>query len=156
MTNEGLVERFFSKVTPCDGCWIWRGNVNALGYARLVFMNKNYAASRIIFELYYGPIPHGMYACHICDTPRCVNPEHLFIGTAKDNVHDAWRKGRATVQKAAAASRMQRINQESCKRGHPLAGDNLYLYKNHRGCRTCRKQQSISYVKRKRIGVGSL
>lgn len=84
-----------SRVEKTLGCWIWRGNVNtATGYGRLFFRGRNLFAHRVSFGLHHGPIPDGMNVCHHCDNPPCVNPEHLFLGTDRDNVDDKMRKGR--------------------------------------------------------------
>lgn len=65
-----------------------------MGYGQIMQFGKMLAAHRVSFELHYGPIPLGMFICHSCDNPSCVNPEHLFIGTNKDNQQDAISKGR--------------------------------------------------------------
>lgn len=89
---------------PESGCWIWlgatKGNVPLREYGHLITgsrqddSRKTVAAHRASYEAYIGPIPEGMFVCHHCDTPSCVNPAHLFIGTRQDNVDDRERKGR--------------------------------------------------------------
>ena len=94
--NKGLVtplgERFWDKVdkSGTNGCWIWRAHCNKGGYGTI----DHKIASRVSWELLNGTIPAGFDVCHHCDNPPCVNPEHLFLGTASDNLKDSVRKGR--------------------------------------------------------------
>lgn len=73
-----------------NDCWQWEGNLCSHGYGRFSGMYAHRAA----YELWVGAIPEGMFVCHKCDTPRCVNPFHMFIGTAADNQKDMSLKGR--------------------------------------------------------------
>lgn len=87
-------ERFESKFVPITecGCWIWLGAAGR--YGNLTVQQRHYDAHRFAWLLYLGSIPEGMRVLHRCDTPLCVNPAHLFLGTAKDNTLDMVRKGR--------------------------------------------------------------
>lgn len=76
------------------GCWIWCGGDFSYGYGAFSYNNQNRPAHRISWFLYRGEIPKGMMVCHRCDQPLCVNPEHLFLGTQRDNMADKVRKGR--------------------------------------------------------------
>lgn len=88
---------FHAKYIPIlTGCWIWMSSLSDRGYGQLTIKNKTIYAHRFSWELHNGPIPEGLLVCHHCDTPLCVNPDHLFVGTQKDNILDAMRKGRLT------------------------------------------------------------
>lgn len=80
------------------GCWLWSGCVKANGYGvigvRRAGKLHNTLAHRASWAQRHGPIPPGLYVCHRCDTPACVNPDHLFLGTQKDNLRDMYAKGR--------------------------------------------------------------
>ncbi len=83
----------FDVMVSRGGCWIWIGKKNANGYGTLA-TKKATLAHRLSWELHVGPIPNGMSVLHHCDTPACVRPEHLFLGTRADNVRDMDAKGR--------------------------------------------------------------
>ena len=89
-------ERFEDKYIPepNSGCWLWNTTVNNAGYGIVKNNNKVMVAHRASYELYCEPIPDGMIICHKCDNRSCVNPDHLFVGSYKDNTHDMISKGR--------------------------------------------------------------
>lgn len=93
-----LEELFWSKVdktTSERGCWLWTSYTNEKGYGLIqVPGNKNYRAHRFSWELVHGKTPSHRFCLHKCDTPRCVNPEHLFIGSYQENASDSKAKGR--------------------------------------------------------------
>ena len=78
-------------------CWIWTGAKLKSGYGQLKISKKRTIAHRVSWELVNGPIPEGLICCHKCDNPSCVNPNHLFIGTNKDNCDDRIKKGRSNT-----------------------------------------------------------
>jgi len=94
---EDPAVRFWRKVSKTDSCWIWMAGVTSSGYGQFMVGKspsiKAYA-HRFSWTLAHGPIPDGLFVCHRCDTPRCVRPDHLFLGTARENMHDALRKHR--------------------------------------------------------------
>lgn len=95
---DGPHARFWSKVTPAgeaDECMLWRGSCNAHGYGQFNLTgNRPVLASRHAYTLAVGPIPDGLDVLHRCDTPPCVRPDHLFLGTHLDNMRDMDLKGR--------------------------------------------------------------
>ena len=93
-----IYERMMGRVEPVPeaGCWLYTGSVDGGGYGTVsTSRGKSPAkAHRVSYEHHHGPIPKGIEVCHRCDTPRCVNPQHLFLGTRQENMLDCSRKGR--------------------------------------------------------------
>ncbi len=88
--------KFWTLCTPTEsGCWMFHNASEKHPYGRYMLNLHEVSAHRASWEISHGAIPNGMHVCHKCDAPGCVNPEHLFLGTAKDNVMDMVRKGRA-------------------------------------------------------------
>jgi hypothetical protein len=91
-----LRERFDEKykVDPITDCWLWTACVSSNGYGLVKVGRRMIRAHRVSWELHCGDIPMGLYVLHHCDTPPCVNPTHLFLGTMADNNRDRDEKGR--------------------------------------------------------------
>jgi hypothetical protein len=76
-----------------SGCWEWQLYIRRNGYGQMKFEGKTVDAHRVSYRAHKGEIPDGMYVCHTCDVKRCCNPEHLFLGTQGENMHDYVSKG---------------------------------------------------------------
>ena len=127
--------RFWSNVQKSvdpGGCWWWLAQVNAQGYGVMHDAGVMALAHRISWRLHFGAAPAGLCVCHRCDNPRCVNPDHLFVGTQGDNMRDAANKGRLRMPTTKA-------DQTHCKRGHELAKENLYTGRVSRQCIECHR-----------------
>lgn len=90
------VARFNTKyiAEPMSGCWLWIGARTQAGYGRLARNHKFFLAHRISRQISCGDVRPGHLVCHSCDTPSCVNPEHLWVGTPEENTRDCMSKGR--------------------------------------------------------------
>lgn len=91
LTPDDFWER---KTTNQDGCWLYSGCVTRDGYGNLSFRGSSWLAHRLAWSLRYGQIPRNKCVLHRCDVPRCINHEHLFLGTQADNMADMKQKGR--------------------------------------------------------------
>lgn len=92
-----LEDRFFRKINKTESCWLWTGNVRPNGYGSIQEGGKGsrtISVHRLSYQLHKGQIPNGLVVMHSCDTPACVNPDHLSIGTYKENTADMIAKGR--------------------------------------------------------------
>lgn len=89
-------DRLFSGIEKrANGCWIWTKALGGGDGRGVIYYNgRQQYAHRVSWILFRGTIPDGLYVCHRCDEPRCINPDHLFLGTQTDNMRDCSEKGR--------------------------------------------------------------
>jgi hypothetical protein len=140
------VARFWSNVeigTESD-CWRWTGSVrNKRGYGSFSFRYWQFLASRASWAIANGPIPTGMLILHHCDNPPCVNPAHLYLGTAEDNRRDAVERERYKGKGQAD----WRKSLTHCRHGHEYTPDNVRIErKGSRRCLTCERARHLQHT----------
>lgn len=120
-------EKFLAKVCPdaASKCWLWKGLVRADGYGAVRFEGREQGAHRAAWKLFRGTIAPGEVVCHKCDVRACVNPEHLFLGTAADNAQDMNRKGRSPRGEKHGSAKLTAEQVQRIKT--MLAEDRLYM-----------------------------
>lgn len=94
MIAQPMVKKLLSQTSIGDECWLWTGNKASTGYGTVIADCQKEYAHRVSYLSLVGDIPEGLYVLHRCDTPLCVNPKHLFLGTHMDNMKDKIAKGR--------------------------------------------------------------
>lgn len=115
LLNEKQIIRFESKFSIGVGnsCWTWLGYRDRDGYGNFCLNGRPYQAHRISWAYYNNKeIPKGMLICHTCDNPSCINPDHLFLGTPKDNMVDKYNKGRNVNVRGAAVGNSKLTEQD--------------------------------------------
>lgn len=133
LSHEERLKRIISKCKRIGQCDVWQGCTVANGYPVISYLNKSYRGHRLVYFLHKGEIPDGLFVLHKCDNRRCLRIEHLWTGTAQQNMDDKIRKGRSAVAPMPT----------HCKHGHLLAGENLLVVISGkyqaRKCVTCLK-----------------
>ena len=144
IADTRFVDRFWAKVQRGADveCWLWSGSHTSAGYGNVKLTGGNEYAHRMAFMLTFGEISPGMFICHRCDNPGCVNPAHLFEGTQAENMRDAAVKGRFANSRKTC-----------CAKGHPLVEGNLcrsHLKHGRRWCLTCERERKRLHEARRR------
>lgn len=146
MTSPGLSIQekinLHSIPEPITGCLIWTASTSKEGYGNIWHKNKCYRAHRVAWEIAFGTIEKSALVCHKCDTPSCINTNHLFLGTSKDNSADKINKRRD-----------HNLNKKYCKNNHEFSTENTKITKlGHRRCKKCDRISSAKYKREKKNG----
>lgn len=149
MKTKALEHRFWNNVdkhgpipqhVPYLGnCWVWTGIKDGCGYGRFSAKGKYYKAHRWLLGWLGKSIPPNWKACHRCDNPPCVRPEHLFIGTQSDNMLDMAAKGRH-----------RNTRKTKCINGHDFSLENTHKKGAKRICRACIRSAVSKYQLRQK------
>lgn len=138
------LENFLKYVSKeKNGCWNWTSNLDSRGYGQIRRQRKTFHAHRFSWQLHKSEIPDGLCVLHRCDNPRCVNPEHLWLGTLSDNTQDMIAKGRSRQ-----GGRFGPLATH-CAHGHELTEENTWPYpKNgdgpvYRQCKICNRDRKL-------------
>jgi hypothetical protein len=130
-------------VEDSSGCWLWTGPKNKAGYGQMRLRNrKPIFVHRVAWELSNArEVPVGMLVCHHCDVRSCVRPDHLFLGTYRDNNRDMTAKGRNASQRIT-----------HCPLGHVYDKTNTWVHSGRRECRKCaRTRRMIRYYRSRQM-----
>jgi hypothetical protein len=146
---EDVSLRFWRKVIKIEHCWEWAAYKNKKGYGQIKIQGKVLGAHRVSWLLAVGEIEAGLCVLHTCDNPKCVRPDHLFLGTNADNVDDKYKKGRAFC--------VTKFN-TACKNGHLYTPENTLKKafttrsgrRMGRGCRACARENDKKYYRNKK------
>lgn len=132
--QRNIVSRFLNKVKigHAHECWNWSAGIADNGYGKFVMGGRidksTIGAHRASYLIFNGFLPRDLVVCHVCDNKKCVNPNHLFLGTAEDNQKDCVEKGRHRYS-----------GRTHCKRGHRWIESNMDFRQNgERRCKLCR------------------
>lgn len=123
-----------------SGCIEWQGPLDRKGYGRI---SNGKLAHRYAYMTEKGD-PRGLCVCHSCDNPKCVNPDHLWLGTQKDNLRDMYSKARGRGQ-----------SMTHCIHGHEFSPENTYLRPGSQGARQCRKcnSEAVKRMKARKVAA---
>lgn len=118
--------KFVYKTEEMD-CWIWTGGRHKYGYGNFYLNHATIRAHVFSYEYFISQVPDGLYVCHTCDIPSCVNPDHLWVGTPKENTRDVSTKKRWPDRRGEGAANHKHTSEEIIEIRRMYAEDGLTL-----------------------------
>lgn len=117
MEDQVLFDRLFDNTSCLDnGCIMWLGGCTPNGYGKIKYKGQTLSTHRLSFKLCKDEVPEGLLVLHSCDFKPCINPNHLFLGTAKDNKHDCMNKDRHAYGELQGLSKLRRKDVQEIRR----------------------------------------
>lgn len=142
--NGTDIERFFNKIKIDEkGCWIWTDYILNTGYGQFKVNGKQITAHKFIYEHIHGKVQKGLTLDHLCRNRSCANPGHLEVTTYRENLLRGIGLPAINYKKT------------HCNNGHPLSGENLYIYQGTRNCKICRRKRSLESHRRTKEKLNS-
>lgn len=120
--DNPLAAKLIERSRDDGDCWVWTGSGGPNGYGFIAVEGRTRKVHRVAYEVFCGKIPEGLAVCHHCDRPACINPFHLFLGRAGDNMRDMVRKGRG---RRAITAAQDHFRSGDCPRGEAASGAKL-------------------------------
>lgn len=130
--KEDISKNWIKKIKKTSTCWLWVASTDPKGYGIFWDGYQQIKAHRYSYTIYKGLIPIGIYVCHLCDNPSCVNPDHLWLGSAKDNIQDCIKKGRKNMPKGDNhwTRRLKSSPNQRHKENKPFSGGERQILRN--------------------------
>lgn len=113
-----VAEYLWDGVEQGEGCWLRHQSPHAFGYSTMVINGRRELAHRVSYALAYGPFDPNLHCLHRCDTPACIRPDHLFLGTQADNMADMTTKGRRVRGERAGGAKLTTEDVRAIRRRH--------------------------------------
>lgn len=147
--RKPFAPRFWGRaILAPSGCREWQGSLGSNGYGQVYYRGRQHKAHRVSWIESHGTIPAGLCVLHRCDNRRCINPEHLFLGTVADNARDMMEKGRCSHAVVGLAAKLS--VRTHCGNGHEFSESNtMWRTDGSRRCKICNRMHQNANKRRR-------